>query len=71
MIKLTDCTERCFAQLFGTCVVLKEKNCDGCSFYKPMDCYDWMRVRINGEMYLLTPEEYELRRQEYEQSDQN
>ena len=62
MIDLTTCTDKCFADSFGTCRVLirTAKNCNAtCPFYKPKGCKDWVRMTAGDKVLLLTPEEYE------------
>lgn len=66
MINIEDCTEKCYAMVFGVCTVLKDTDCDGCRFYKPEGCENWVKVKTFDGAYLYTPEEYELRRKEYE-----
>lgn len=66
MINLKDSTDKCFALIFEQCTILTQTNCKGCKFYKPKNCEDWMRVQMGDEVYLYTPEEYELRRKNYE-----
>lgn len=61
MIDLKEMYDRCFAREAGDCTILKDiEICgNGCPFYKPYGCKDWVRVKqSNGEM-LYTPEEYE------------
>ena len=67
MINIEDCTEKCYAKVFGQCTVLKDMytDCDGCRFYKPEGCEDWVKVKASDGVYLYTPEEYEKRRQDY------
>lgn len=57
MIKVSECEEKCFGHI---ACIMKRKECK-CAFYKPKDCTDWIRLDIDGEAYLLTPEEYERR----------
>lgn len=66
MIKLEECTDKCFALVFNQCTILKETNCDKCVFYKPNNCEDWMRIDTANGTILYTPEEYEIRRKCYE-----
>ena len=54
--------EKCFAAILNTCTVLIRKNCQGCRFYKPVGCEDWVRLKVNGVDYLMDPDEYEIRR---------
>lgn len=63
MIDITDRTTRCFAELWGQCTVLTKFECDGCRYYKPKECEDWVRVDKDGREYLMTPEEYERRKE--------
>ena len=65
MINLKDCTDKCFALVFGQCTVLTKTDCDGCKFYKPKNCEDWVRVETEENTYLYTPDEYELRRKKW------
>lgn len=66
MLNINEVTDKCFADIFGQCVVLTETKCDGCKFYKPKDCEDWVRVDLGENTYLYDPDEYELRRRSYE-----
>ena len=68
MINLKDCTEKCFGLGFDNCTCLTETQCEGCVFYKPKECEDWVRVEHEDGTYLYTPEEYEIRRKNYEQN---
>lgn len=68
MINIKDCTDKCFGLVLDNCTCLIETKCEGCIFYKPRGCEDWVRVEEDGETYLYTPEEYETRRQNYEQN---
>ena len=63
MIDITDRTTRCFAEVFNSCTVLIRKECENCKYYKPKDCEDWVRVDKDGREYLMTPEEYERRKE--------
>lgn len=66
MIIIEECTEKCYAKIAGQCTVLIDTRCEGCKFYKPKDCEDWVRVVMPDGEYLFTPEDYEKRRQDYE-----
>lgn len=59
LVRITDCEERCFAELDTGCNVLTTE-CAGhdCNFYKPASCEDWIRVERNGEAWIVPPEEY-------------
>lgn len=63
MIDITNSKEKCFAEIFGTCTILKRTDCDGCKWYKPRNCDDWVRIEKNGKVYLMTPEEHEKRKE--------
>lgn len=59
MVDITNCTEPCFAETFGGCKILTTScNRQGCGFYKPQSCADWVRIEKGGKVYLLPPEEY-------------
>ena len=63
MIDITERPEKCYAMVMGQCVVLIRTECEGCRFYKPKDCEDWVRVDKDGKEYLMTPEEQERRKE--------
>lgn len=63
MIDITERSTRCFAEIMGQCVVLRKKECEGCKYYKPKECEDWVRVDKDDRIYLMTPEEYERRKE--------
>lgn len=63
MIDITERPEKCYAMVLGQCVVLTRTECEGCRFYKPRDCEDWVRVDKDGKEYLMTPEEQERRKE--------
>lgn len=58
MVEITNCKEPCFASLQGGCAILTKCKCEGCGFYKPKSCKDWVRVEKGGKAYILPPEEY-------------
>lgn len=58
MIDITGRHDNCFAQLLNGCKVCVVKGCDGCSFYKPKDCSDWVRIDSGGRVLLVAPEEF-------------
>lgn len=62
MIDITERNTKCFAELGGSCTALITKGCDGCRFYKPVNCSDWVRLNKDGNAYLFEPEEYEKER---------
>lgn len=55
---------KCFAKMYSGCKILGTpcgKDCGTymCSFYKPMDCKDWVRHDSkNGLVRMFAPEEY-------------
>ena len=59
MIEL-DYTQKCFAELGNACAALRRKDCEGCSFYKPEGCKDWVRYERQGKVYLVDPEEQDF-----------
>ena len=59
MIDITERPNKCYAEVMGQCVVLIRTECEGCRFYKPRDCEDWVRVDKDGKEYLMTPEEFD------------
>lgn len=63
MIDITDRPDRCYAMIMRQCTVLTKTECAGCRFYKPTDCEDWVRVDKDGREYLMTPEEFEQRKE--------
>ena len=63
MIDITERPNKCYAEVMGQCVVLIRTECEGCRFYKPRDCEDWVRVDKDGKEYLMTPEEFERRKE--------
>lgn len=61
MVKITKCTEPCFAKLSTGCKILTVECEDAgstCPFYKPKSCKDWIRVENRGEVWIVPPEEY-------------
>lgn len=62
MIDITEIDINCFASYGRTgCKVFGFKtNCGPrCSFYKPVDCEDWVRKEVGDRVYLYEPEEWE------------
>lgn len=60
MLNITEAKEPCFAQLKMGCKILTT-DCEGkaeCPFYKPKGCEDWIRIEHNGQVWVVTPEEY-------------
>lgn len=64
-IELKDASDPCFgienAAGKKTCRILceSEPKCDSsCSFYKPENCKDWVRVEDEEGISLVPPEEY-------------
>ena len=59
---LPKTTDRCWALLSEGCSILTRasKKCGSCecSFYKPVDCGDWIRVEDEEGITLIPPEEY-------------
>lgn len=62
MLEITNRDARCFAKIWDNCTVLIRTECEGCKFYKPINCEDWIRVDCEGKAYLIPPEEYAKRR---------
>lgn len=61
MIELSNAKDKCFAELSGGCTVVIAEyiTCSPqCPFYKPTGCEDWIRREVNGEIWLIPPEEY-------------
>ena len=63
MIYLEECTDKCFAEIFGECGILTDYDVCGntCPFYKPRGCMDWVRTKRDKSEALYAPEEYERR----------
>ena len=59
MVEITNCPEPCFAKMVGGCKILTTKcKREGCGFYKPQSCEDWVRIERGGKAYIVPPEEY-------------
>lgn len=60
MVEISDCNERCFGYIRGECIITTmNANCSPqCPFYKPEGCEDWIRREVNGEIWIIPPEEY-------------
>ena len=61
MIKLSTIKEKCFGELADGCTVVKDEYIEcghQCPFYKPIGCEDWIRKEIEGEAWIVPPEEY-------------
>lgn len=41
---------KCFAEFEDGCAVLKEKNCNGCSFYKTVEKFEKDRRKSNERL---------------------
>jgi predicted Fe-S protein YdhL (DUF1289 family) len=59
MIDITKQDQKCFAYVFEQCTILTETNCEGCKFYKPEGCDDWVRLEVGERVLIIEPEEYE------------
>jgi len=58
MVEISNCNEPCFAKLEIGCLITTAWAECKCGFYKPIGCEDWIRREINGEIWLIPPEEY-------------
>ena len=60
MVRITDLDVPCFARLKAGCKILTTEceGIQGCPFYKPKECEDWIRAIRKGEEWLIPPEEY-------------
>lgn len=61
MVNIKECEDRCFADFGCLCIAVKGKKekCDNtCDFYKPKGCEDWIRIKREGELWIVPPEEY-------------
>lgn len=61
MVKMSNIQAPCFAKSAGAGCRVLTTECEGiqgCPFYKPAECEDWMRVKRNGKEWLIPPEEY-------------
>ncbi len=62
MVEISNIDEKCFARLKSGCSVLSRSDIEctpQCKFYKPVGCEDWIRREVNGEIWVIPPEEYE------------
>lgn len=62
MLDITEHEARCFAKIWDNCTVLIRTDCEGCKFYKPINCEDWIRIDREEGVYLIPPEEYDKKR---------
>lgn len=63
MVEIAVVNDKCFALTERGCVCLDDDSQCGkcCPFYKPAGCEDWVKVEIDGEVWLIPPEENERR----------
>ena len=60
MIDITKQDQKCFALAFKQCTIMTETKCEGCKFYKPEGCDDWVRIDMKDRVLIIAPEEYEM-----------